>query len=53
MTHLLHSQESVEQLAVAWRAMVRDRNPEADVRDLPGIAVRWADSRSRSGTPSP
>lgn len=45
MTNLLDSQESVEQLAVAWRAMVLDRDPGADVRDLPGIAVRWADSR--------
>ncbi|MFD4635708.1 GNAT family N-acetyltransferase [Lentzea sp. NPDC058436] len=35
--------ESVEQLAVGWRAMVLDRDPDADVRDLPGIAVRWAD----------
>ncbi|MEU9331780.1 GNAT family N-acetyltransferase [Streptomyces sp. NPDC048290] len=25
--------------------MVLDRTPDADVRDLPGIAVRWADSR--------
>ncbi len=25
--------------------MVLDRDPDADVRDLPGIAVRWADSR--------
>ncbi|GGS81685.1 MULTISPECIES: GNAT family N-acetyltransferase [Streptomyces] len=37
--------ESMEQLAVAWRAMVLDRDPGADVRDLPGIAVRWADCR--------
>ncbi|MFC7329113.1 GNAT family N-acetyltransferase [Marinactinospora rubrisoli] len=37
--------ESAEQLAVVWRAMVLDRDPEADVRDLPGIAVRWADCR--------
>ncbi|WP_156755911.1 GNAT family N-acetyltransferase [Actinokineospora pegani] len=39
------SVESVEQLAVAWRALVLDRDPAADVRDLPGIAVRWADCR--------
>nr|WP_202510630.1 GNAT family N-acetyltransferase [Streptomyces sp. SID5643] len=25
--------------------MVLDRDPDADVRDLPGIAVRWADCR--------
>ncbi|MFF6875274.1 GNAT family N-acetyltransferase [Streptomyces sp. NPDC012474] len=37
--------ESVEQLATVWRAMVLDRDPRADVRDLPGIAVRWADCR--------
>ncbi|MCX2951107.1 GNAT family N-acetyltransferase [Lentzea sp. NEAU-D7] len=37
--------ESLEQLTVGWRAMVLDRNPDADVRDLPGIAVRWADCR--------
>jgi GNAT superfamily N-acetyltransferase len=37
--------ESMEQLTVAWRAMVLDRDPNADVRDLPGIAVRWADCR--------
>jgi GNAT superfamily N-acetyltransferase len=35
--------ESVEQLATVWRTMVLDRDPGADVRDLPGIAVRWAD----------
>ncbi|KOV76378.1 MULTISPECIES: GNAT family N-acetyltransferase [unclassified Streptomyces] len=39
------SVESMEQLAVVWRAMVLDRDPDADVRDLPGIAVRWADCR--------
>lgn len=37
--------ESMEQLAVVWRAMVLDRDPDADVRDLPGVAVRWADCR--------
>ncbi|MEU7414260.1 GNAT family N-acetyltransferase [Streptomyces sp. NPDC042638] len=37
--------ESMEQLAVVWRAMVLDRDTDADVRDLPGIAVRWADCR--------
>ncbi|MCD9141264.1 GNAT family N-acetyltransferase [Streptomyces albireticuli] len=35
----------MEQLAVGWRAMVLDRDANADVRDLPGIAVRWADCR--------
>ncbi|MGW5782273.1 GNAT family N-acetyltransferase [Streptomyces sp. NPDC003863] len=35
----------MEQLAVVWRAMVLDRDGAADVRDLPGIAVRWADCR--------
>ncbi|WP_251074863.1 GNAT family N-acetyltransferase [Streptomyces sp. ISL-12] len=35
----------MEQLATVWRALVLDRDPGADVRDLPGIAVRWADSR--------
>ncbi|MEU1179887.1 GNAT family N-acetyltransferase [Streptomyces sp. NPDC005820] len=35
----------MEQLATVWRAMVLDRDPGADVRDLPGIAVRWADCR--------
>ncbi|MEU3861517.1 GNAT family N-acetyltransferase [Streptomyces sp. NPDC028722] len=37
--------ESREQLAVVWRAFVLDRDADADVRDLPGIAVRWADCR--------
>ncbi|MFC5013403.1 MULTISPECIES: GNAT family N-acetyltransferase [Streptomyces] len=35
----------MEQLATVWRAVVLDRDPGADVRDLPGIAVRWADCR--------
>ncbi|MGW2889246.1 GNAT family N-acetyltransferase [Streptomyces griseoruber] len=35
----------MQQLATVWRAMVLDRDAEADVRDLPGIAVRWADCR--------
>jgi ribosomal protein S18 acetylase RimI-like enzyme len=42
---LADSIESMEQLAVVWRVMVLDRDPGADVRDLPGIAVRWADCR--------
>ncbi|AUS81088.1 GNAT family N-acetyltransferase [Actinoalloteichus sp. AHMU CJ021] len=37
--------ESVEQLATAWRGLVLDASPTADVRDLPGVAVRWAESR--------
>jgi len=45
MTDLAESIESMEQLAAVWRAMVLDRDADADVRDLPGIAVRWADSR--------
>ncbi|GAA2458472.1 GNAT family N-acetyltransferase [Streptomyces glaucus] len=45
MTELADSVESMEQLAMVWRAMVLDRDPGADVRDLPGIAVRWADCR--------
>lgn len=45
MTDLAQSIESREQLAVVWRAMVLDRDADADVRDLPGIAVRWADCR--------
>ncbi|MFE8988815.1 GNAT family N-acetyltransferase [Streptomyces collinus] len=45
MRDLAESVESMEQLATVWRAMVLDRDPQADVRDLPGIAVRWADCR--------
>ncbi|MEU9352558.1 GNAT family N-acetyltransferase [Streptomyces griseoloalbus] len=45
MADLVESVESVEQLTTVWRAMVLDRDPGADVRDLPGIAVRWADCR--------
>ncbi|MFI8303795.1 GNAT family N-acetyltransferase [Streptomyces sp. NPDC085927] len=45
MRDLADSVESMEQLAAAWRVMVLDRDPDADVRDLPGIAVRWADCR--------
>ncbi|MFI9155892.1 GNAT family N-acetyltransferase [Streptomyces sp. NPDC053367] len=45
MPELADAVESVEQLTVVWRAMVLDRDPAADVRDLPGIAVRWADCR--------
>jgi GNAT superfamily N-acetyltransferase len=45
VTDLADSIESMEQLAVVWRAMVLDRDSAADVRDLPGIAIRWADCR--------
>ncbi|WP_217144937.1 GNAT family N-acetyltransferase [Streptomyces sp. AC627_RSS907] len=45
MHDLADSVESMEQLATVWRAMVLDRSQDADVRDLPGIAVRWADCR--------
>ncbi|MGW8791101.1 GNAT family N-acetyltransferase [Streptomyces althioticus] len=45
MHDLADSVESMERLAAAWRTVVLDRDPDADVRDLPGIAVRWADSR--------
>ncbi|MEU8547235.1 GNAT family N-acetyltransferase [Streptomyces roseoverticillatus] len=45
MTERAESVESVEQLAAVWRAMAIDRDAGADVRDLPGIAVRWADCR--------
>ncbi|CAL9336991.1 hypothetical protein SUDANB105_00191 [Streptomyces sp. enrichment culture] len=45
MANLADSVESMEQLTTVWRAMVLDRDADADVRDLPGIAVRWADCR--------
>lgn len=45
MADLAESVESMEQLAAVWRMMVLDRDPGADVRDLPGVAVRWADCR--------
>lgn len=45
MTRYEDSVESMEQLATVWRSMVLDRDADADVRDLPGIAVRWADCR--------
>jgi hypothetical protein len=53
MTGLAESVESMEQLAVVWRAMVLDNDANADVRDLPGIAVRWADSRFAFWNTSP
>ncbi|CAM5714895.1 GNAT family N-acetyltransferase OS=Streptomyces alboniger OX=132473 GN=CP975_28910 PE=4 SV=1 [Streptomyces alboniger] len=45
MTGPAASIESARQLTVAWRPLVLDRHADADVRDLPGIAVRWADCR--------
>ncbi len=36
--------DSVRHLADVWRTIVLDRGP-ADVRDVPGMAVRWADSQ--------
>ncbi|MEU3553794.1 GNAT family N-acetyltransferase [Streptomyces fragilis] len=45
MTDLADAIESMQQLRTVWRAMVLDRTPDADVRDLPGLAVRWADCR--------
>ncbi|MBH1937997.1 GNAT family N-acetyltransferase [Streptomyces sp. AV19] len=45
MTVSTESIESVQQLTTVWRTLVLDHDAEADVRDLPGIAVRWADSR--------
>ncbi|MGW2380980.1 GNAT family N-acetyltransferase [Streptomyces sp. NPDC001658] len=45
MTDLAAAEESVAQLCTVWRAMVLDRDADADVRDLPGVAVRWADCR--------
>ncbi|MGX8904275.1 GNAT family N-acetyltransferase [Streptomyces netropsis] len=45
MTVSAESLESVQQLTTVWRTMVLDRDPDADVRELPGITLRWADSR--------
>ncbi|MEU8540760.1 GNAT family N-acetyltransferase [Streptomyces sp. NPDC048717] len=45
MAVLADAVESMEQLSVGWRTLVLDRDADADVRDLPGVAVRWADSR--------
>lgn len=36
--------ESVQQLADTWKTIVRDRGT-GDVVDLPGMAIRWADSK--------
>ncbi len=36
--------ESVRQLADTWRTIVMDYGP-SDVRDLPGMTIRWADSK--------
>jgi hypothetical protein len=35
--------ESVDQLVAVWREIVNDRH-SGEVRDLPGIAIRWADT---------
>lgn len=45
MTDIEAAVESVAQLSTVWRAMVLDRDKDADVRDLPGVVVRWADCR--------
>lgn len=45
MTNPAAAVESMEQLSTVWRSLVLDREEAADVRDLPGIAVRWADCR--------
>ncbi|GAB2669299.1 hypothetical protein GCM10027271_31510 [Saccharopolyspora gloriosae] len=37
--------ESMHQLRTGWRTLVLDADPRADVRDLPGVSVRWAESR--------
>jgi len=40
--------ESVQQLASMWRVIVEDygeRHATEDVSDLPGMAIRWADSK--------
>ncbi len=36
--------ESVQQLADTWRAILTDRG-SGEVQDLPGMAIRWADSK--------
>src|SRR5262249_28729183 len=36
--------ESVQQLADTWRTILVDRGA-GEVRDLPGMAIRWADSK--------
>ena len=36
--------ESVRQLADTWQMIVMDYGP-SDVCDLPGMAIRWADSK--------
>jgi len=41
---LPHVVESVQQLADTWRRILTDRG-SGDVRDLPGMAIRWADSK--------
>jgi GNAT superfamily N-acetyltransferase len=38
------AKESVGQLVAVWREIVRDRH-SGEVRDLPGTAIRWADTK--------
>jgi GNAT superfamily N-acetyltransferase len=38
------SRESVRQLAAVWGEIVNDRK-SGEVKDLPGISIRWADTR--------
>jgi hypothetical protein len=41
---LSESRESIHQLNAVWGEIVRDRK-SGEVRDLPGISIRWADTR--------
>lgn len=41
--NLADSVESMEQFCGVWRTFALNRRQDADVRDLPGLAVRWAD----------
>jgi len=36
--------ESVQQLAENWRVILAERN-SADLREVPGMSIRWADSK--------
>jgi ribosomal protein S18 acetylase RimI-like enzyme len=36
--------ESHQQLIDVWRTLVSDADPDADLRELPGITMLWADS---------
>ncbi|MGC0335418.1 hypothetical protein RKD20_000452 [Streptomyces sp. SLBN-8D4] len=46
MTNLTAAIEFVAQLTTGWRALVLDRDEQADVRDLAGLAVRCARRRT-------